>query len=502
MTERNILESAGNHWKPWNKDDIELLKKLFNEWLSIKDIAEKFWRTERSIAFKLYKYWLIDTHTFDDYSIPQKSWKENCIEAYNKQNDFKLAISPEDVCINTTNLEKPNKSYNILDDIELLSLSQRTENAFIKNNIKKIYKLLKPPLIDKILSEKIEEYQLEKSDISRSSIVYPWIWKKAFKEIDEKIIWATLLINYKTNMNEIQNSENNTNKIQNYEEDKQSNNTFLLEIFKKFNALLKSLDERSSKIVSYLFNFPLESEHITLNTLGSDLNITRERVRQIKENITKKINTYLDWFKNFDIDEINKQKDFIIISVYPYNDILWINQIYYVLNHISDYNVYYNNWEFILCKNELLNPFIKEMISNKSPQILYSELKQLEKKWENVSPLTEYIHIKYPNIGYDLFDWVKKLSDNEVEEILYELFNILKERSQKWRAYVKTIINVVTWKSKIWFSKWPNKKYLWCLIFLPESDIRSYIKDMAKKKWLHYRKITLYNWWISEFLYE
>ena len=55
----NLPENAG---KPWNTEDDELLRDLFNSGQSIKELAPVFKRTEGSICSRLERLGLIERH--------------------------------------------------------------------------------------------------------------------------------------------------------------------------------------------------------------------------------------------------------------------------------------------------------------------------------------------------------------------------------------------------------------------------------------------------------
>jgi hypothetical protein len=55
-----VKEKHKNGYARWTPEDEELLKKLYNEWKSIKELMEIFWRNKGWIESRLFKLWLID----------------------------------------------------------------------------------------------------------------------------------------------------------------------------------------------------------------------------------------------------------------------------------------------------------------------------------------------------------------------------------------------------------------------------------------------------------
>lgn len=197
-----------------------------------------------------------------------------------------------------------------------------------KNGLHKVSKTLNPKeIFDKIFNDEfnfkniqnirdksVEELDKLKNDVYNFVEMLQTIKNEQLSKVYVKLIIKSNFSNLPQNFDEqIESTYDNNGKIKLFR---------LIELLLNFELLL---NKKKNRI--FIFSYHnLNTEKNTLQSIGTELQVTRERVRQIKTNLEDEIQKYLLFISNFVIDDfvnygIDNTKSFKVIDKDVVNNI-------------------------------------------------------------------------------------------------------------------------------------------------------------------------------------
>lgn len=210
------------------------------------------------------------------------------------------------------------KSELSLDDSILrLNLSDRPKNALIKKGKERIIDLFSPAVLEKLKSLWGDFFVCEESFLSNSYLfLIKGIGRKAVNEIKNKLNGCLIYFW----------SIKKSDDVEYISEDKKSNNkeiwtekTSIRNIIDELVEYIRTLDERKKIIIKYRLWLIKDIKKKTLDEIGREMGITRERVRQIEDKTREELKNYIHSLNYKGIDEewlglLNLWKNFFYIS--------------------------------------------------------------------------------------------------------------------------------------------------------------------------------------------
>lgn len=189
-------------------------------------------------------------------------------------------------------------------------------DKIIKSNLKFVASVAKPYIgLGLSYADLIAE-----GNIGLMKAIDKFDYTKGFKTISYSVWWIkqTILealnkrnlihgddsdLNKEVKENEYQEEIINNNYNEKYIDDSEFSEIKLAEELKAISILLDCLNEREKTIIKYYYGLENEDE-LTLEEIGKKFNLTKERIRQIKESALKKLRT--EALKNAITSEIYK----------------------------------------------------------------------------------------------------------------------------------------------------------------------------------------------------
>lgn len=189
-------------------------------------------------------------------------------------------------------------------------------DKIIKSNLKFVASVAKPYIgLGLSYADLIAE-----GNIGLMKAIDKFDYTKGFKTISYSVWWIkqTILealnkrnlihgddsdLNKEVKENEYQEEIINNNYDEKYIDDSEFSEIKLAEELKAISMLLDCLNEREKTIIKYYYGLENEDE-LTLEEIGKKFNLTKERIRQIKESALKKLRT--EALKNAITSEIYK----------------------------------------------------------------------------------------------------------------------------------------------------------------------------------------------------